>query len=343
RGLPLKGCVFTEYAQFTDSEALDTVLPTLNRSGGWLLVLSTPLGLNHYRVLWQMAQGSSDWWTATRTIDDTVDHEGRPLIPPALIERELTQGQRPEWLDQEYRCKFVVGLIASIFGDVLTRAEQEGRILDLPRREDVPTVVAFDLGVSDSTVALWVQERNEWLDVVDVEAWQNLSLPGIIQRVQQRGWLLRDWLAPHDLKQRDLSADGYGGQAVTREQVARRLGVKFRIAPRLGLSEGLDAVRRLFSRLRFDRTRCATLLEALSQYQRAWDPHARVYADKPLHNWCSHYADSLRTFATAYREARDEARPRVIAAKRGGDASPLSRRPGPSRPMGGGIHTPWLS
>lgn len=113
RGLPLRGVVVTEYAQFEGSEILDTLLPALNRSGGDLLVLSTPLGLNHYHALWQMAQDSPEWWTATRTIRDTVDHDGRPLIDPALLAQELAQGQRPEWLDQEYLVKFTAALVSS--------------------------------------------------------------------------------------------------------------------------------------------------------------------------------------------------------------------------------------
>jgi phage terminase large subunit len=334
RGLPLKGVVFTEFAQFTDSEALDTVLPTLNRSGGWLLVLSTPLGLNHYHQLWQMAQASPEWWTATRTIEDTVDHDGRPLIDPAIIERELEQGQRLDWLHQEYRCQFVVGLVASIFGDVLTRCEQEGRILDLPRREHVPTVVAFDLGLNDSTVAVWIQAQGEWFDVVDVEAWQNLTLTGVIQRVQARGWLVRDWLAPHDLHHREFSAEGAGGQAVTRERVAQRAGVRFKIAPKLSLSDGLDAVRRVFSRLRFDRKRTAKLVEALSQYQRAWDPEARVYADRPLHNWCSDYADALRTFAVSPQRPARDANWKPAPSKTDFSVFDHLSQPRPSRPKG---------
>jgi phage terminase large subunit len=302
RGLPLRGVVVTEYAQFEGSEILDTLLPALNRSGGDLLVLSTPLGLNHYHRLWQMARGSAEWWTATRTIAETVDHAGQPLIAPGVIAAELAQGQRAEWLDQEYQCKFVVGLVASIFGDVLTVAEQEGRLGDLPRQEDRPTIVAFDLGVDDATVCTWVQETGAYLDIVDVESWQNLSLAGIIQRVQARGWLIREWLFPHDLGQRDLSATGVAGQAERREEQVRRLGLRYRIAPKRSVSEGLDAVRRLFGKLRFDRTRAATLIEALGQYQRAWDPERRVYAEKPRHDWASHYADSLRTFAMAYRE-----------------------------------------
>jgi phage terminase large subunit len=311
RGLPLRGVVVTEYAQFQGSEVLDTVLPALNRSGGWLLVLSTPLGIgNHYHQLWQMAQASPDWWTATRTIHDTVDHEGRPLIAPAIIEAELRDGQRREWLDQEYACKFVVGLVASIFGDVLSTCESSGRILDLPQRMDLPGVVAFDLGVNDSTVAIWALENGPWLDVVDVEAWQNLALPAIIQRVQAKGYPLREWYGPHDLAQRDLGAVGVAGQALTRLDVAARLGVRFTVARKLPVSEGLDMVRRLFSRLRFDTKRCARLLEALGQYQRQWDPTAKVYAEKPLHNWCSDYADALRTLAVAYHERPRRTGPR---------------------------------
>ena len=106
--------VVTEYSHFESSEILDTTLPALNRSGGDLLVLA-----------------------------DTVDHAGHPLIDPGLIARELAQGQRAEWLDQEYRCGFVVGLVASIFGDLPTKCEQEGRICDLSRQPDLPTLVGF--------------------------------------------------------------------------------------------------------------------------------------------------------------------------------------------------------
>jgi hypothetical protein len=196
-------------------------------------------------------------------------------------------------------------LIASIFGDVLTRAESDGRILDLPERIDRPTLVAFDVGADNPTVAIWIQPHSEWLDVVDVEAWQGLSIEGIIQRVRQRGYPLREWIGPHDLKQRHLTASGAGGMALSPLSVASRLGVTFKVAPELKLADGLDAVRRMFSRFRFDRKRCARLLKALSEYQRTWNPKDKVYSEKPKHNWASDYCDALRTFSTGYR-ARGE-------------------------------------
>jgi phage terminase large subunit len=243
RGPAWRGVVITEFAQFENGEVMDTLRPALNRSGSWLLVLSTPLGVGgHYHQLWQAASTpDSGWWTATRTIHDTVDHEGRPLIGPEVIEAELKAGQRLDWLQQEYECRFVVGLIASIFGDVLTKAEQDGRILDLPRREDRPTVVALDLGVDDLTVATFVQTNDEWRDVVDVQEYQGLTLAEIIRRVRATGWNVVDWCAPHDIEVRDLSATSATGTALSRWQVAAKLGVRFQVAPRLPLPEGLDA------------------------------------------------------------------------------------------------------
>lgn len=300
RGLALKGCVLDEYAQFQGSTVLDTLRPILNASGGWLLVLSTPFGVgNHFHDLWKMAQGSPDWWTDIATVDDTG------LIAPEVLARELAEGQRPEWIAQEYRCQFVVGLVASIFGDLLTKAEQEGRILDLPRREDRATVVALDLGVDDLTVATFVQTEGEWRDIVDVQEYQGLSLAEIIRRVRATGWNVVDWIAPHDIEVRDLSATGSAtGAALSRWSVAAKLGVRFQVAPRLLLPEGLDAVRRLFGSLRFESRRAAKMIDALAQYQRRWDAAAKVYSEKPLHSWASHYADSLRTYATGYTPRR---------------------------------------
>ena len=135
-------------------------------------------------------------------------------------------------------------------------------------------------------------------------AWQDLALTGIILRVQQRGWLIREWLFSHDVAKRDLSVAGVGGQAERREEQVRWLHLPYRIAPKCSVTEGLDAVRRCFPKFRFARTATTTLVEAVGQYQRAWDPEARVYAEKPKHTEASHFADSPRTFAVAYTPRR---------------------------------------
>jgi hypothetical protein len=89
---------------------------------------------------------------------------------------------------------------------------------------------------------------------------------------------------------------------ITRREVAQRLGFRFTTVPRLSVQEGIDAVRRLFPRLVFDRRQCAKLLQALAEYQKVWDARGKTFRDAPMHSWASHYADALRTFSVGYRE-----------------------------------------
>jgi hypothetical protein len=96
--------------------------------------------------------------------------------------------------------------------------------------------------------------------------------------------------------------------------------------------EGVDAVRRMFGRLRFDRRKCGKLLEALAEYQKVWDPRGKTYRNTPLHSWSSHYSDALRTFAVGFREPRDDGRALQRTAL--SSLSPSWRTPEvPSRPL----------
>jgi hypothetical protein len=165
-------------------------------------------------------------------------------------------------------------------------------------------MVAFDLGVRDLTVATYIQAVGESLHVIDCDQFEGLALPEILSRVRSKGYNIDrfGWFAPHDLGQRDLTATDSAGRAATRADVARRLGVDFRIVPRVSnVQDAIDAVRRLFPRLKFDRRKCSRLLEALGHYQRQWDPRTKAFTPKPAHTWASHYADSLACFARGYK------------------------------------------
>jgi phage terminase large subunit len=293
RGLALAGCVLDEFASMAGRGPFDVVRVSLAASGGWLIITSTPKGLNHFYEVWRNAEGAGGWYLSRKTIEDTHRHDGTPIIPLAYVEQERKEGQREEWLQQELYCAFTAALVSSYYGDLLTKAEQDGRILDLPHRSETRVLTSWDLGFRDSTVVLYVQERGEYLDVFDCDAFEGLSLPEILARVNSHHYHVRDWLAPHDLGQHEF------GSGQTPREIAANLGVHFTVVPRLDVQSGIDAVRRLFSRLRFDRRRCAKLLEAVAGYQKVWDAQGKMFKDKPLHSWHSHYADALRVLATA--------------------------------------------
>ena len=93
-----------------------------------------------------------------------------------------------------------------------------------------------------------------------------------------------------------------------------------RVAPKLFVTDGINATRTLFPQCRFDAVKCADGLQALRHYQ--WGPLTSNGAEPraPLHNWASHGADALRTCATSIRHAE----------------RPVEMVRGPSRP-----HTPY--
>jgi phage terminase large subunit len=298
RGPAYAGVVLDEFSTMPGREPLDIVRIPVERAGGWLLITSTPKGMNHFYEVWKNAEQAGGWYLSTKTITDTHRHDGSPIISLAQVEQERAEGQAEAWIQQEYFVAFTAALVSSYYGDLLTRAEAEGRILDLPHRPDARVVTGWDLGYRDATVIVYAQERGEWLDVFDCDGFEGMSLPEILSRMDAHRYGYREHLAPHDIGQHEF------GSGQTPLEVARRLGVAFRVAPKLDVQSGIDAVRRLFGRLRFDRRRCAKLLEALAGYEKIWDAKGKVFRDKPLHSWHSHYADALRTLATAYKPPR---------------------------------------
>ena len=86
--------------------------------------------------------------------------------------------------------------------------------------------------------------------------------------------------------------------------MALDLGIRFEIAPKLSIDEGIDAVRRLLPQAWIDRTRCKRGLEAFQGYRRQWDERLRMFTQKPVHDWSSHACDAVRTYATGFKERR---------------------------------------
>jgi predicted Zn-dependent peptidase len=62
----------------------------------------------------------------------------------------------------------------------------------------------------------------------------------------------------------------------------------------------LRAERRLLARAWIDEARCQRGINALQAYRREWDEVNKVFKPKALHDWSSHGADALRTFAMGF-------------------------------------------
>ena len=109
--------------------------------------------------------------------------------------------------------------------------------------------------------------------------------------IHRRPYIYAAHFFPHDVEQREVTT------ARARTEVLRDLGINPTVLPKGKVDEGINAVRLLLPRCKFDSLKCQTGIEALRHYRREWDAKKKVFSDKPLHDWASHAADAFRILA----------------------------------------------
>lgn len=302
RGLALLGAVADEFASWETDEALRVMRPSLAVSGGFLVVTSTPRGLNFYRDLWEAANKSPDWWCSTVTCDDAYrdaeGEDGQLVIPPAELARELAEGASPSFVDQEYRVAFSAALQGAIYAEDLNRVREEGRIIDqIPHDPGVLTQVGLDLGLTGAAVIAQSSPQGKYIEILYAWPWEDKALPEVIATIRSLPYGVGHWIGPHDLEQRH---DTTGTDRLT---LGRKLGVNFTVVPRVArIEERIDLVRRKFPMLKFDAKGAAPLLEALQHYRRRWNDRLKVFDPEPLHDKHSHLADALGTLLSGWKD-----------------------------------------
>lgn len=165
-------------------------------------------------------------------------------------------------------------------------------------KEEVHTV--WDLGMNDQNVIIFFQEIGAEVRVVDYYEDSGYSLEHYVKVLSDRGYRYGRHVLPHDATVRDLSAVG----GITRQQVLWDLGLRNTIVtPKVGIQDGIEKVRQLFPRLRFNETQTKQLTDHLANYRRDYDKNLGVWKNSPRHDKSSHAADCLRTLAISYQES----------------------------------------
>ncbi|MHC4398016.1 MAG: hypothetical protein ACYS1A_20425 [Planctomycetota bacterium] len=173
---------------------------------------------------------------------------------------------------------------------------------------DEPVHTAWDLGVRDSTGIWFWQTDGFYINVIDYYENSGEGLAHYAKVLNDKGYLYGDHFAPHDAGQRGK----FSGQ--TLEDRARdELDLDFIVLEKEpNIDAGIETVRALFSKVRFDKNRCELGLNALMNYQKEWNEKRQVFNQRPLHNWASDGADAFRYLARAvkeYQQTQDEDEP----------------------------------
>ena len=83
------------------------------------------------------------------------------------------------------------------------------------------------------------------------------------------------------------------------------------VIPQQTVEDGIHAVRTILPRCYFDKEKTHRGVECLRQYRREFDEKAKVFKERPLHDWTSHAADAFRYLAMGLDSRVNTAKPKL--------------------------------
>ena len=283
------GVIFSEYS-VQDPRAWDYIRPILAENDGWALFIFTARGRNHGYDLLNIAKRNETWFQQVLSVEDTR------AIPMSAVDEERAAGMPEEMIEQEFFCSFDAPLVGAYYGNAMARLLADKHITKVPYEPLLDVHTSWDLGVGDSTVILFFQLQGNEIRIIDYYENQGEGLAHYIKVLREKEYVYGDHYAPHDIQVRDFSTGR------SRLEIARELGVRFRVAANLRIDDGIEAVRSILPRCYFDEDKCSHLIEALRQYRKDYDEKLKAYKDRPLHDWTSHPADAMRYLALSVRD-----------------------------------------
>lgn len=310
RGIGPSGLSFDEYSQQPAHIFGEVLSKALADHLGYAIFAGTIKGTDHLHKTHEVAKlNPAMWFALWQDVRESLAHEED--ITVALLEQAMADDR--ELIDKglmtqaEYDQEWLLSADAAIrgawFAKELAKAREQGRVTRVPYDEHLPVGTAWDLGVDDfMSIWFYQQSPSGQLRLIDYYQCEGEGLQHCARILAEKGYAYAPadetlHLAPADIKVREM-----GSNAKTRWEIARKLGIRFRVCKKVSLADGLSAARALFARSWFDEERCAVGLHALRNYTKQYNRAMNEFTGTPVHNWASHAADSWRTLAVGLRE-----------------------------------------
>jgi len=289
RGQYFDGVIIDEVGDQNPKIWTDIVRPALTDRKGWCLFIGTPKGHNHFKELRDRAKTEDGWGllefkaSETGVVDD--------------LELKAAKSEMGEdKYRQEFECSFDAAVEGSYFGQILNELEEKKHMQEIPREELSRTFTAWDLGMGDST-SIWVAQLvGTEVRLIDYYENHGVGLDHYVKWIKDNDYLKAEHILPHDVRVREL------GTGKSRMEMLEESGLEVKIAPRMGLDDGIQAVRRLLPRCWFNVPQVQNGLNCLRNYRRDYDEKRKIFYERPLHDWSSHGSDSFRYLALGLDE-----------------------------------------
>jgi hypothetical protein len=279
--------IFSEYA-IQSPAAWDYLRPILDVNKGYALFISTPRGKNHFYDMLIRNRKNPSWYCEVLSIKDTG------VLTEEDIDAIRQEGVSEELIQQEYYCSFNRGVEGSYYGKIIENARNEGRICSVPYETRSPVHTAWDIGFGDSTSIVFWQEIGGEIRLIDFYENNGEGIAHYVKHLQSKSYVYGTHYLPHDAGSGSIQT----GRTV--QDIAYDIGLKTTILERENdIGVGIEGVRSLLSIAFIDEKKCSHLLKCLENYHKKYNEKTQAYSETPMHDWCSHAADSVRYMANA--------------------------------------------
>ena len=303
RGIYLDMVAIDEVAQVSQGLIDEVVTPALSDRKGKMFLIGTPKGMNNIFYDYYLKSQSDDKWYLYKAKASETKIVEKDELDAALAVMGEAKYQ------QEFECSFVGNIQGSIYGDLVDDLDDAKRIGGVPYNPAHLVNTAWDLGYTDACSIIFFQQVNHNIHIIDYYENEKEALPHYAEVLKEKEYIYGNHYAGHDVEQTDFSS-GY-----SRREVAANYGIRFRVAPRINLEDGIHAVKMILPRCKIDSDKCSDLLIALRHYHRKYNDKERVYKIKPVHDFSRHPMDALRYLATGIQEETITNKDRQLVAE----------------------------
>lgn len=217
-------------------------------------------------------------------------------------ERLLDLKLYPERYEHIWEGDYATAFEGSYFAACLNTARTSGRIGHVHADPLVPIRLYWDIGGAGAkadAMAIWAVQFVELeIRVLDYLEGVGQVLNFYVNELRKRGYQMARCILPHD----GVNANNITGKRY--EDHLRDAGFEVMVIPNQGPGAAMmrvEALRRLFPRIRFNESTTEAGRDALGYYHEKRDEDRRVGLG-PEHDWSSNGADALGLMAIDYRE-----------------------------------------